>query len=756
MNRAMGRLPAPTAALILVLAGGVPVHGQVAGEPARAVPADAYADAAARELVQQARARRAMYDSRISAYSATAVERITVGLRAGIAERLLYRRETASHIDWTLDTVRVEVVGAREVAPAFSGATGIPADLQSYMPSLAFDPVESEMMLRLDSTDLRHPLAAGSEEHYRFESGDSSVITLPGGRTVRLHELRIRPRRRDPQLIVGSFWIDAATHAVVQAYFRQSRGYELDADDDDDNEDDGCGIACRLTLAVMPDVTAALDYIAIEYGLWELEWWMPRSIAASGVVRAGRFTVPIGFERRYSDYEVVGDPAAVERVVSDSTRVRPCRPSVDFSINVGSSTPDSMALARRDSIAAVRRAEREARRAERIAAGDSVPERCDRAFIVTRAEADELLNSELLPASLYSAGGGVLDLAELEAIAAGLRRIPSVFWQLERPRVQIPSDLRYNRVEGASAAVGVRMDFGRLTGDAELGFGAGDRRLRGELGVTRQGRGLDTRAAAYSRLTTMDGTGPPFSLGSSLGALLLGRDEHEYFRGEGVEVILRPGDARAQWYDVRLFAERQSAVAKNTDFSVAQVIDDDRVFRDNFTADAADQLGATVRLRTSRGLDPGALRGAAELELHGETGDYRFVRPAVRLQTSLPLGPLALTTLLAGGSSFGPAPAQRDWLLGGSATLRGYPTGAARGEAFWHGRAELGYGGAALRLSVFGDVGYAGARSDLFDARPLRSAGVGISLLDGLIRLDAARPLDSGPWRLHAHLERRP
>jgi hypothetical protein len=407
-------------------------------------------------------------------------------------------------------------------------------------------------------------------------------------------------------------------------------------------------------------------------------------------------------------------------------------------------------------VIAVRRAEAVARRAERRAAGDTVPDECDRAFIVTRAEAAELLTSELLPPSIYTTDSGVLNMPELEAIAAGLRRIPSVFWQVERPALRIPSDLRYNRVEGASASVGVGIDFGRLTADAELGMGTGDRRLRGELGITRPGSALHSRAAGYLRLASVDAASRPFSLGSSLNALLLGRDEHEYFRTAGAELIAAPGDARMQWYDVRLFAERQSAATKHTDFSVPHMIDDDRLFRDNFAADAADQLGATARLRISSGLNPRAFRGAAELELHGETGDYTFVRPALRLQSSLPLGPFALTTQLAGGSSFGGAPAQRDWLLGGSATLRGYPFATVRGEAFWRGRAELGFGGAAARLSVFGDIGYAGDRRDLFDARPLRSAGVGISVLDGLLRLDLARPLDGGRWRVHAHFERTP
>ncbi|CAN5706957.1 hypothetical protein BH23GEM10_BH23GEM10_16580 [soil metagenome] len=726
-----------------------PVSGQAATDAAAApAPADAYRDEGAREIVRLARERRAMFDSRIQAYSTTAVERISVGLRAGFAERLLYRRETASRIDWTLDTVRIEVLGARNVVPPFSGMPRVPADLDSYMPSLAFDPVDSEMMLRLDSTNLRHPLAAGSEAHYRFESGDSTLISLPDGRSVRLLELRILPRRQDPELIAGSFWVDAASHAVVQAYFRQSRPFDADQDDDDD-----CGIACRMAIAVVRPVRMELEYIAIDYGLWDLHWWLPRSIAARGVLQAGRFTVPVQFERRYDDYTVLGD--TVGRVaVLDSLQARPCRPRVAFSIVVDTSEPDSAQVARRDSIRTARRDSiTAARRAEREAAGDATAAdtaaACDRAFIVTTVDRDELLTSDMLPTHIYVRESGVLSASDLEVIAEGLRRIPVPAWQLEKPVLYLPADFRYNRVEGLSASVGARLAFGQLAADAELGIGTGDQRPRGEVGVTRAGRATQSRAGAYVRLVSLEPAARPFSLGSSLNAALFGRDSHDYFRTAGAEVTLRPAETHVQWYDLRLFAERQRSAVPTTDFSLARLIDGDMMFRPNSPADAAAQVGATLVLRIGRGLDPRAFRWATELELHGETGDYTFTRPALRLHMSQPLGRIELATELAGGSSFGTAPAQRDWLLGGVTTLRGYPAATLRGEAFWRARAEFSYGMPFARLSVFGDVGFAGPRADLRTARPLRSAGVGLTFLDGLLRIDLAHAIDSGAWRVH-------
>jgi hypothetical protein len=717
-----------------------PTRADTAAAAESRLSVDAYLDDQAREMVRLARARRALYDSRIQAYTATAVERISVGLRAGIAERLVFRRETAARIDWTLDTVRVEVLGAREVAPVFSGAVRVPGDLDRYMPTLAFDPVDSEMMLRLDSTNLRHPLATGSEAYYRFASGDSSVITLPDGRAVRLHELRILPRRSDPQLIAGSFWVDAATHAVVQAYFRQSRAYDVARDDDD------CGMACRLALAAIRPLSMELDYIAIDYGLWDLHWWLPRSIAAGGVLQAGRFAVPLQFERRYSDYTVEGDTTGRPVVQADSVRARPCRPRGAFLVTIGS-TPDSAQAARNDSI-------RAARRAERLAAGADSAAVCDRSFIVTAADAEQLLRSDLLPPSIFTRAAGVLSAPELESLARGLRMIPAARWQLARPTVQLPADIRYNRVEGLSLSAGALADFGVLSLDAAAGMGTADQRLRAELGVMRPGMATRLRAAGYTRLAAVDPAAAPFTLAGSLNALLFGRDDHEYFRATGAELIVRPADARTQWYELRMFGERQRAAAKQTDFSVPGLFDADRQFRPNLDADAADQIGASLVLRTGRGLNPAAFRWAAQLELHAEAGDYRFTRPALRLQSSLPLGRLSLTTEVAGGSSFGRAPAQRDWLLGGAATLRGYSAGAARGEAFWLGRVELAAGRPAARMVVFSDVGSAGPLDELRSVQPLHSVGAGISLLDGLLRIDLARPLDGGRWKVHTRIDR--
>lgn len=109
----------------------------------------------------------------------------------------------------------VELLGAREVAPPIKAEAQVPFEIDEYVPHLAFDPGNPEVLVRFDTTVVRHPLLEGSEAHYRFESGDTTAIRLPDGSSVRLRELRVLPRRRDPHLVNGSFWLETETHAVV-------------------------------------------------------------------------------------------------------------------------------------------------------------------------------------------------------------------------------------------------------------------------------------------------------------------------------------------------------------------------------------------------------------------------------------------------------------------------------------------------------------------------------------------------------------
>jgi hypothetical protein len=63
----------------------------------------------------------------------------------------------------------------------------------------------------------------------------------------------------------------------------------------------------------------------------------------------------------------------------------------------------------------------------------------------------------------------------------------------------------------------------------------------------------------------------------------------------------------------------------------------------------------------------------------------------------------------------------------------------------------------AARPAVFYDLGWAGPRADFAHrGRPLSGAGVGVSLLDGLVRIDVARGIwPEKRWRADLYLEAR-
>jgi hemolysin activation/secretion protein len=109
---------------------------------------------------------------------------------------------------------------------------------------------------------------------------------------------------------------------------------------------------------------------------------------------------------------------------------------------------------------------------------------------------------------------------------------------------------------------------------------------------------------------------------------------------------------------------------------------------------------------------------------------------------------------IEGGRIWGEAPLQRNWFLGGTRSLRGYEGGVAVGASHLRGRAELARDFGAARWSLFSDWGWAGEASAFDERDALLSAGVGLSVLDGLLRFDVARALRSPTgWRLELYLD---
>ena len=133
-----------------------------------------------------------------------------------------------------------------------------------------------------------------------------------------------------------------------------------------------------------------------------------------------------------------------------------------------------------------------------------------------------------------------------------------------------------------------------------------------------------------------------------------------------------------------------------------------------------------------------------------------YARTSATLRLAVPLleGSWRVGLEAAGGTAWGRLPLQREWFLGGASTLRGYDASVLTGSTFARGRMELAQvrSRAAYSWVVFGDVGWAGERRDFREAEPLYCAGVGVSVMDGLIRMDLSQGLRGPDKRLRFDL----
>lgn len=248
----------------------------------------------------------------------------------------------------------------------------------------------------------------------------------------------------------------------------------------------------------------------------------------------------------------------------------------------------------------------------------------------------------------------------------------------------------------------------------------------------------------------------PLSAGSSLGALLFGRDKGYYYRRTGLEVAYTSAPlssgTRVGW---RLFAERQQSASTNATWSLGRPMRDS-----NITALKASYAGMGFDGSRTIG-NPSGLQLTSDVQLEGAVTDadarQGYGRAMVQLSVRRSIGAFAGAVQLSGGSSLGQLPPQRMWYVGGTRTLPGLSFGTAGGDAFWLGRVELSRGIPLIRPVLFADLGWAGARETWQRGyRPLSDLGIGLRALDGLVRADVARALYPGSrTRLSLSIERR-
>lgn len=692
----------------------------------------AFSSAYAQELLERARAARLSQDSALTGYDATAYQRATVGLaltRFG-RERILLRYERAARVQWQRDRgARVEVLGERTVAPMFARGGHVHVDLSSVPPIPYFpgrEPLLGAALARaqVSDRDIANPLASGAEAYYTYALGDSAAFRLPGGQTITLRELKVRPRTAKWSVLVASLWFDTANGRLVRAVYRMAEQMDIRAVARDEDGEDACD-APKVICAAMSPMTVDVPVVTIEYGLHEGRFWLPRVQMLEGIVRVGIMRVPFKLEQRYRYRNVNGtEPIAAVVVARADT------------------ASDSLS-----------RAARARGRRARCPAGEyreQTLSRFDRTLnVAVRVPCDTvaLASSPELPKSALSDNEDVFGWADREElIAQALTLGAQAGFSPQRPVITAGLSLtRYNRVEGLSSGIAVHQTLGggyRIGASARIG--TGDWEPNGDLWLERSNGRTTYTVRGYRRLAASNDWGDPLGFGSSVSALLFGRDEGFYYRTAGAELSRTLGGVEGNAI-VRLFAEHQSEARVETDVSFANAISGKK-FRDNITAERSTVAGLGVRGVLSRGLDPHGFRLLADARAEAAAGTFDYSRAALDLTLSRGLGPLLDAAITgAAGTSGGSVPVQRWWFLGGAQTVRGQPAGALAGDAFWLGRAEVGSSFVLARPTVFADFGWAGSRH-AFEQQgtPVSGAGVGVSFLDGLIRVDVAKGIRPG------------
>ena len=183
--------------------------------------------------------------------------------------------------------------------------------------------------------------------------------------------------------------------------------------------------------------------------------------------------------------------------------------------------------------------------------------------------------------------------------------------ELPKPTFEYGLSLtRYNRIEGFSTGLRAEQQLGAGYTATALGrLGVADREPNAELTFARTNLSKSISVTGYNRLVSADDWGNPLSFGSSMSALLFGRDEGFYYRASGAE--LRWTSDQGASLDWRLFGEQQRTAAQRTDYSVGGS------FVPNIVAARGPSFGAGVRWLHTQGVDPRGFRTFSDVRARG-------------------------------------------------------------------------------------------------------------------------------------------
>lgn len=695
-----------------------------------------FRDPATAELYARAQVRHIRQDALVRDYRATVRTRLeaSAGRSRFARQTALLAHESVAEISWQRpNDLRVQVLGARAVAPVIRIIQGLGGDVEDdverdlrrqmvmdrpwFIPRALGDSIR---LMGVPEHAALHPLADGAWAFYRFAITDSVRIAIPD-RTVRAYKMRVEPKQAGPALVAGDMWVDAETADVVRfaMVFLGDFLWETPA-----------GETAADSAKAMKENETAKKFLSVEamveYALVDRAYWMPyRQLLAitAEVPWFVNLSIPATAVTTFSDYVVNGNAPIEFAVPEAEVAVEDDAPVMRVrSIDGTALEPDTIAQERdiREQRGYVRAGTWDKGRWEmEVPPADSLEAFVWDARLQTVEDPDE--------ATIVRERFAELSRLEQELPPEWLGRRRFGF-ALE----QAADLVRFNRVQGLSLGGGLRFRPGPAFTSiiVTARFGLADLRPGGSGTWRREGPVGRFDVYAHHDLRDVEPWTRGTGLGNSINALFVAHDDADYYwsSGGGIAHTWNYGPLRNT--EVRVGYEYQASVETATSSAIADLwgsgafppnppIADGHFFRGSVRR--ADRIGVI-------GVDPGV-----EV-LTGGPGSGVRAWAAVRVPfTVLGLGgSVQARTGLARGDSL-PQLALR---LGGPSTVRGYEYGSRAGREVWAAQLDLAMvRSRVIAPVVFFDIG------DTFASDPLIGTGIGLSLLNGLIRFNLAKGL---------------
>lgn len=699
----------PRAFLLLLLLFAAPLLAQQ-------TPPAPYATEATRHLIGQAMVRHRTQDSLVNDYRATIRYRTSfaLGRRRWGRAMTLAAEEQQGTVHWQRpNDIRLDILGQRSrsrredinISTNFDRPWFVPRGLGDSVRFFGNDFPERAAL---------HPLAQDGPDWYRYQLEDSVMFTTAELGQVKLYRLSIAPRRNGPSLIAGSMYLDARTLDVVRLTFRYV-GTALWVDERDEDFGRDSNKVRRANAFINRILSVNAD---LEYSLQDGKYWMPyRQILAgqAQIPLISDVVVPFELITSFSEYSInTGEPVAFEIELPDSGGVSD-EPAIEDDGTTTTYTARQYA--------------------DRWQGGRYEVHRSPKESLQAYTGWNDSLDLDLSPEDDKRIRTLSSDLAHLsERLSSELtgRRLHGVNYE------RFADILRYNRVQGLSFGFGYQLkaplDFTVFQGTARLGLSDG--RLTGRLSVLRDAPGGTFTLSGYREVREVEPFTRNFAIGNSINALFVAHDNADYYLGEGASLMFERALDRG--IDLTLVGrfERQSSVEAEAQSELNDLIGGSGVFPLNPGVMEGSFVGAAARLDGQRGLTGWSLTADG---LVGEGEEVARMYGEVRLRVGDKRG---LTVSLKTGIASSDALPQALFRVGGLQSVRGFDYGAHAGQAFWAAQADFTLSQSwGFRPVLFIDAGQASRPGDLFKQEPLVGAGIGASLLRGLIRFDLSHGL---------------